>query len=148
MDRSSLREYAILSAVSASGGMALLAPLYLAAQGHPAGVVGLLAGIGGIGTLLSRLTMPFVYRPERSVWLLALLSAATAATTAALPYLPDLVAFGAVLFVNRGLSGLATAVYLARLEPTRWGTLILGVACLVLPVLVLRLQQLAEVTGG
>jgi hypothetical protein len=40
------------------------------------------------------------------------------------------------------------AFYLARLEPTRWGTLILGVACLVLPVLVLRLQQIAEVTGG
>lgn len=40
------------------------------------------------------------------------------------------------------------AVYLARLEPTRWGTLILGVAALVLPVLVLRLQQIAEVTGG
>ena len=39
------------------------------------------------------------------------------------------------------------AVYLARLEPTRWGTLILGVAALVLPVLVLRLQQIAEVTG-
>jgi hypothetical protein len=38
--------------------------------------------------------------------------------------------------------------YLARLEPTRWGTLILGVACLVLPVLVLRLQQIAEATGG
>jgi len=38
--------------------------------------------------------------------------------------------------------------YLARLEPTRWGTLILSVACLVLPVLVLRLQQIAEVTGG
>ncbi|MFI7601059.1 hypothetical protein [Actinoplanes sp. NPDC049681] len=40
------------------------------------------------------------------------------------------------------------AVYLARLEPTRWGTLILGVAALTLPVLVLRLQQIAEVTGG
>ena len=38
------------------------------------------------------------------------------------------------------------AVYLARLEPTRWGNLILGVACLVLPVLVLRLQQIASVT--
>jgi hypothetical protein len=38
--------------------------------------------------------------------------------------------------------------YLARLEPTRWGSLILGIACLVLPVLVLRLQQIAEVTGG
>ena len=38
------------------------------------------------------------------------------------------------------------AYYLARLEPTRWGNLILGVACLVLPVLVLRLQQIASVT--
>jgi hypothetical protein len=41
-----------------------------------------------------------------------------------------------------------TAFVLARMEPTRWGNLILGVACLVLPVLVLRLQQIAEVTGG
>ena len=40
------------------------------------------------------------------------------------------------------------AVYLARLEPTRWGNLILGIACLVLPVLVLRLQQIASVTTG
>ena len=41
-----------------------------------------------------------------------------------------------------------TAWVLARMEPTRWGNLILGVACLVLPVLVLRLQQIASVTGG
>lgn len=40
------------------------------------------------------------------------------------------------------------AVMLARMEPTRWGSLILGVACLVMPVLVLRLQQIASVTGG
>jgi hypothetical protein len=40
-------------------------------------------------------------------------------------------------------------IWLARLEPTRWGSLILGVACLTLPVLVLRLQQIASVvTGG
>jgi len=39
-------------------------------------------------------------------------------------------------------------VYLARLEPTRRGSLILGVACLVIPVLVLRLQQIASVTTG
>ena len=38
------------------------------------------------------------------------------------------------------------ALYLARMEPTRWGNLILGVACLVLPVLVLRLEQIASVT--
>ena len=42
-----------------------------------------------------------------------------------------------------------TAFVLARMEPTRWGSLILGVACLTLPVLVLRLQQIASVvTGG
>ena len=42
-----------------------------------------------------------------------------------------------------------TAYVLARMEPTRWGSLILGVACLTLPVLVLRLQQIASVvTGG
>ncbi len=41
-----------------------------------------------------------------------------------------------------------TAFVLARMEPTRWGHVILGVACLTLPVLVLRLQQIASVTGG
>ena len=41
-----------------------------------------------------------------------------------------------------------TAFVLARMEPTRYGSLILGIACLVLPVLVLRLQQIASVTGG
>jgi asparagine N-glycosylation enzyme membrane subunit Stt3 len=38
------------------------------------------------------------------------------------------------------------AIVLAWMEPSRWGNLILGVACLVLPVLVLRLQQIASVT--
>ncbi len=41
-----------------------------------------------------------------------------------------------------------TAFVLARMEPTRWGNLILGIASLVLPVLVLRLQQIASVTSG
>ena len=41
-----------------------------------------------------------------------------------------------------------TGIYLARMEPTRWGSLILGIAALVLPVLVLRLQQIAAVTGA
>jgi hypothetical protein len=52
-------------------------------------------------------------------------------------YLITTIAFAPVGFV------------LARMEPTRWGSLILGVACLTLPVLVLRLQQIASVvTGG
>jgi hypothetical protein len=41
-----------------------------------------------------------------------------------------------------------TAFVLARMEPTRYGNLILGAACLVMPVLVLRLHQIASVTGG
>lgn len=57
-------------------------------------------------------------------------------TATFLGYLITTVAFAPVAF------------YLARLEPTRWGNLILGVACLVLPVLVLRLQQIASVTGA
>ena len=41
-----------------------------------------------------------------------------------------------------------TAYILARMEPTRWGNLILGVGALVMPVLVLRLEQIASVTSG
>lgn len=41
-----------------------------------------------------------------------------------------------------------TAFVLARMEPTRWGSVILGVASLTMPALVLRLQQIAAVTGG
>jgi hypothetical protein len=39
------------------------------------------------------------------------------------------------------LALLPTGVILARMEPTRWGAAILGGAALVLPVLILRLQQ-------
>lgn len=40
------------------------------------------------------------------------------------------------------------AVTLARLEPTRWGSVILTVAMLVMPVLVARLNQIWEATGA
>jgi hypothetical protein len=36
---------------------------------------------------------------------------------------------------------LPAAGWLATLERTRWGSVVVGVACLVLPVLVVRLQQ-------
>ena len=36
-----------------------------------------------------------------------------------------------------------TGFQLARMEPTRWGSVILTVACLTVPALVLRLQQIA-----
>jgi hypothetical protein len=40
------------------------------------------------------------------------------------------------------------AAVLARMEPTRWGSVIVLVVCLVMPVLVVRLQQTWTVTGG
>jgi hypothetical protein len=40
------------------------------------------------------------------------------------------------------------AVGLARLEPTRWGSVILTVAMVVMPVLVARLHQIWEATGA
>jgi hypothetical protein len=56
----------------------------------------------------------------------------------------DTATFSGYLFTTIAFA--PVALYLARMEPTRWGSLILGVACLVLPVLVLRLQQIASVT--
>jgi hypothetical protein len=58
----------------------------------------------------------------------------------------DTVTFAGYLITTIGFA--PVAFVLARMEPTRWGSLILGVACLVLPVLVLRLQQIASVTHG
>jgi predicted MFS family arabinose efflux permease len=94
--------------------MGLLIPLYLGHQGHSVGAIGIMAGIGGIATLLSRFPVPAVYRPERSVFLLVVLSAVGAVTAVALPLLSDLVLFGSVFFLNRAASGAATAIYLAR----------------------------------
>jgi hypothetical protein len=39
------------------------------------------------------------------------------------------------------------AAVLARMEPTRWGSAIVTVVCLVVPVLVVRLQQTWAVAG-
>jgi hypothetical protein len=58
----------------------------------------------------------------------------------------EVATFAGYLFT--AVAFMPTAFVLARMEPTRWGTLILGVAALVMPVLVLRLQQIASVTGG
>lgn len=58
----------------------------------------------------------------------------------------DSVTFVGYLITTLGFP--PTAYVLAKMEPTRWGNLILGIACLVLPVLVLRLQQIASVTGA
>lgn len=43
---------------------------------------------------------------------------------------------------------LPAGLVLAKLEPTRWGSAILAVTCVVLPVLVIRLQQVWGSAGG
>jgi hypothetical protein len=58
----------------------------------------------------------------------------------------DTATFGGYLITTIAFA--PAALWLAKLEPTRWGTLILGVGAVVLPVLVLRLQQIASVTGA
>lgn len=40
------------------------------------------------------------------------------------------------------------AAVLARMEPTRWGSVIVTVVCLVIPVVVVRLQQTWQAVGG
>ncbi|MEU4157571.1 hypothetical protein [Actinoplanes sp. NPDC026670] len=57
----------------------------------------------------------------------------------------DIGTFAGYLVTTIGL--IPTGMILAKMEPTRWGNLTLGIACLILPVLVLRLQQIASVTG-
>src|SRR5205823_1104021 len=101
MNRPGRREYAALAAISGSGGMNLLIPLYLDHLGYSVGVVGLLAGLAALATLLSRIPVPLVYRPQRSRSLLLIAAAGGMLSSAALPFLPDLVLFTAVLFVNR-----------------------------------------------
>ncbi len=108
------REYAALAAISASSGMNLLIPLYLSHLGYPVSVVGLLAGLGALTMLLSRIPLPLLYRPQRSRELLLLAAGGGMVTSAVLPFVPDLATFTAILLVNRALSGLASSVYLAR----------------------------------
>jgi MFS family permease len=107
-------DYCALAATTASNGIALLLPLYLAHAGHPVGLVGLLTGLGAIAALLSRIPLPLLYRPERSRQLLLVTSAAGMVSSAILPFVPDLFFFSVVLIVNRVVGGIATAVYLAR----------------------------------
>ena len=58
----------------------------------------------------------------------------------------DVATFAGYLITTVGF--VPTALVLAKMEPTRWGSLLLGIGCLILPVLVLRLQQIASVTGA
>jgi MFS family permease len=108
------REYAALAFLSASSGMMLLLPLYLSHLGYPVGVIGLMAGLAALSTLLSRIPVPMLYRPERSRTLLLAAIGGGIITSAVLPWLPNLTLFGAVLVANCALNGIATTVFLAR----------------------------------
>lgn len=109
-----LREYAALSAISASNAMGLLVPLYLSYRGNSVGIIGLVAGLGGAAALLSRVPVPALYRPDRSSRLLLGLSALGAGSAILLPFLPEIVSFALVFCLNRAAAGAATAIYLAR----------------------------------
>src|SRR5581483_3295297 len=61
-----------------------------------------------------RIPLPKLYRPERSRQLLLAASLVGMASSAIMPFTPNLVSFTAVLILNRAVSGVATAVYMAR----------------------------------
>src|SRR4051794_26196089 len=107
------REHAVLAAISSSQGMTLLIPLYLAHLGQPVGLVGLLAGLGELATLLSRFPVPLLYRPERSRALLLISLGGGALSAAVLPLLPHLAVFTAVVVGNRALGGVMTTGFLS-----------------------------------
>ncbi|MDG4767548.1 hypothetical protein O7632_26160 [Solwaraspora sp. WMMD406] len=58
----------------------------------------------------------------------------------------DAAVFAGYLITTLSLPPMAAV--LGRMEPTRWGSLTIGVFCLVIPVLVVRLQQTWTVAGG
>ncbi|WP_344169062.1 hypothetical protein [Pilimelia columellifera] len=99
-----------------------------------------LAAAGGLSTLLDRPAGRVLQLG--AVIVQALVLALTVTTIAAVigGDRPE----EAATFAGYGLTAFAlmpTAVVLARMEPTRWGSAIIGGAALILPVLVLRLQQ-------
>ena len=115
-----IRDYCALAATTASSGLGLLLPLYLVHMGHPVGLVGLLTGLGAIASLLSRIPLPLLYRPERSRQILLATSAVGMISSAVMPWAPDLVWFTLVLVVNRVMGGIATAVYIGPLSGPHW----------------------------
>lgn len=53
-----------------------------------------------------------------------------------------------VLYLIGSLVAVPAGIWWARGEPSRWGSGVLTVACLALSVVVVRMQQVWEVTGG
>lgn len=115
MGRSIFRENLILGTLSGpASAVSILIPLYLTHLGYPVGAVGGVLAVAAVATLLSRLPVPKLYRPERARWLLLATLVAGALSFAVLPFMDSIAWFAAVLIVNRALYGLATTFFLAR----------------------------------
>ncbi len=115
MGRDALRENATLAALSGPAGtMSLLIPLYLSYLGYHVGIIGGVLAFASVATLLSRVLVPKLYKPERSRLLLIATLLGGAITFAVMPWMPNLPLFMAMLAINRVLFGLATTFFLAR----------------------------------
>ena len=115
MGRSILRENVVLGIMSGpASSVSILIPLYLNHLGYPVAAIGAMLAVAAVATLLSRLPVPKLYRPERSRSLILVTLAAGGLSFAVLPLLDNIVVFAAVLVANRVFYGLATTFFLAR----------------------------------
>jgi predicted MFS family arabinose efflux permease len=113
--RDALRENATLAALSGPAGtMSLLIPLYLSYLGYQVGIIGGVLAFSSVATLLARVLVPKLYKPERSRLLLIATLIGGAVTFAVMPWMPGLPLFMVMLVINRILFGLATTFFLAR----------------------------------
>jgi MFS family permease len=113
--RSLLRENVVLGTMSGpASAVSILIPLYLNYLGYSVGAIGAVLAVAAVATLLSRLPVAKLYRPERSRSLILVTLAAGGASFAVLPFLDNIGLFTVVLIANRALYGLATTFFLAR----------------------------------
>ncbi len=94
--------------------VSILIPLYLNHLGYPVGAIGSMLAVAAVATLLSRIPVPKLYRPERSRALILVTLAVGGISFAVLPFLDNIGVFALVLIANRAFYGLATAFFLAR----------------------------------
>lgn len=94
--------------------VSILIPLYLTYLGYPVGAIGAVLAMAAVATLLSRLPVPKLYRPERSHALILVTLVAGGVSFAVLPFMDNMAAFSLVLIANRVFYGFATTIFLAR----------------------------------
>src|SRR4030095_13915579 len=82
------RENVILGTMSGpASAVSILIPLYLNHLGYSVGAIGSMLAIAGVATLLSRIPVPKLYRPERSRALILVTLAAGGISFAVLPFI-------------------------------------------------------------